>query len=326
MHSSTIKLTIENVSSLPVDFLKLTFDDSTIAPAQGLLADGDLPIAEAYETEYGLLRKPVFSWSSSTSGGEPKDVGPGKKVLLTVRCLGKVGWYVQLCLAVDFAVINVTHLRQFSSVNGTIQIAYSFAHTDPTSDKFYTRQILYPVLVTVYHTLECHAMDIHPFAPIQAPALRHRKTRSPSPQDDEGSVSENDDEDAKTRRDLLDLTGEGDPEDWCLFTVDVRNSYALPFEVHFERKQPNTKPSSTSRLVTPGSTSRIILPIRRISLSTELTSRPIPTLSDRQFVVSKSKMSEAQVKVQRELFWYREELFKCVQAKWKEVSCVCERP
>lgn len=55
-------------------------------------------------------------------------------------------------------------------------------------------------------------------------------------------------------------------------------------------------------------------------LNEEQLSRPIPTLSDRQFVVTKTSLSEAEVRTQRELFWYREELFKSVRGHWQEVS------
>lgn len=50
--------------------------------------------------------------------------------------------------------------------------------------------------------------------------------------------------------------------------------------------------------------------------------RPIPTLSDRQFVVSKSSLSDAEDKAQRELFWYREELLDIIRGRWKEVNFV----
>ena len=74
-----------------------------------------------------------------------------------------------------------------------------------------------------------------------------------------------------------------------------------------------------SRYLTDPSCS-VIIPIKKISLPEEHTSRPIPTLSDRQFVVTKSKLSTHEEKTQRELFWYREELFKCVHGRWREVS------
>lgn len=66
--------------------------------------------------------------------------------------------------------------------------------------------------------------------------------------------------------------------------------------------------------------SRLVIPIKKISLEEEAANKPIPTLSEKQFVVATSSLSEIEEKVQRELFWYREELFKCVSAHWHEVS------
>lgn len=40
--------------------------------------------------------------------------------------------------------------------------------------------------------------------------------------------------DAKTRKALLHV---GDIADWCIFSIEVRNTYGLPFEVTFERRQ-----------------------------------------------------------------------------------------
>lgn len=63
-----------------------------------------------------------------------------------------------------------------------------------------------------------------------------------------------------------------------------------------------------------------MLPIKKLSLAEEHVSRPIPMLSDRQYVVSSSKLTADEERSQRELFWYREELFKTVGGRWKEVS------
>jgi hypothetical protein len=82
---------LENVSSLPIDFLRLAFDDSTMAPAQQALADGDLSVFDTYETEYDLLHRQVFSLDNERDIDE---VGPGQKITLTVACRGKVGWWV----------------------------------------------------------------------------------------------------------------------------------------------------------------------------------------------------------------------------------------
>jgi trafficking protein particle complex subunit 9 len=62
----------------------------------------------------------------------------------------------------------------------------------------------------------------------------------------------------------------------------------------------------------------VILPLRRFRLSEEQLEHSIPTLSDRQFVVDKTGMSSSEARLQRELFWYREELFKAVRGRWQE--------
>lgn len=85
---STIRLTLENISPLPVDFLRLAFDDSTIGPAQQALADGNLSVFDTYETEYSLIHQPMFSWNKD----EAKEISPGQKLTVTVNCCGKVDW------------------------------------------------------------------------------------------------------------------------------------------------------------------------------------------------------------------------------------------
>ncbi|KAJ7219315.1 TRAPP II complex [Mycena pura] len=272
---STIRITLENVSPSPIDFLRLAFDDSTIAPGQQALASGDLSVFDTYETEYDLLHRPVFSWNKE----ETKDIPPGHKLTVNVNCYGKVG-----------------------CTTGTIHVSYSYvnrpmASLDASPEVFHTRQLSYPVMVTVYHMLECHGMDILPF---------------PSLPSDLNELQSGTDEQYR-----------GNEAGWCLFSVEVRNMYGLPFEVAFERIQPGTGQHSrgtTSTTVSPGSTSRVVLPIKKFILSENHISQPIPTLSDRQFVVTKSKLSKEQERAQRELFWYREELFKCIRGRWREAG------
>ncbi|GBE81971.1 TRAPP II complex [Sparassis latifolia] len=279
--TSTIRITLENVSMLPIDFIRLTFDDSTIAPAQQALADGELSVFETYETEYDLIHRPALTCDSSH---QSQVVAPGEKAIVTVDCFGKVG-----------------------CTSGAVHVSYAYVRRQqPTLRKptgvFHTRQLTYPVLVTVYHMLECHAMDILPYSRAAASA-------PPEFDDlDEPIV-------AKARKGLLNVE---DVSDWCLFSVEVRNTYGLPFEVTFERTQPDVEHASTSCLVPPGSTSRLLIPIKKFFLPAEHISRAIPTLSDRQFVVTKSALTSVEEKAQRELFWYREELFKFVHGRWRE--------
>ncbi|KAH9946027.1 TRAPP II complex [Epithele typhae] len=278
---SAIRITLENVSSLPIDLVRLTFDDSTIGPGQQALAEGEMSVFDTYETEYDLVHRPVFTWDAEH---EPQEIGPGQKKVVAVNCFGKVG-----------------------CTNGAIHVSYAYvdrAQDNPKelADVFQTRQLSYPVLVTVYHMLECHAMDILSYSGATT-------TLSPGVKDDEELT------DARIRKSILHV---GDIADWCIFSIEVRNTYGLPFEVTFERHQEGVEAASITTLVPPGSTSRIVLPLKKLSLSEEHVSRPIPMLSDRQYVVSSSKLSPEEERSQRELFWYREELFKSVRGKWRE--------
>ncbi|KAH9180692.1 TRAPP II complex [Lactarius sanguifluus] len=284
---STLRLTLENVSNLPVDFLRLSFDDSTIGPAQAALAEGDLSIYDAYETEYQLINRPVFSWDREQ---EDTEIPAGRKVAI---------------------VPDVT--------SGGIYISYGYLHRPQTTlsqpqETFHTRQLSYPVLVTVYHMLECHNMDVFPL--------------------DQGGCEETS-EDGRAV-----LFKDVEEEGWCLFSIDVRNTYGLPFEVTLDRVQKSEKTRTPdidylyrsagsydtvrfraiSRLASTNSCLRMVLPLKKIQLPEEITSQAIPMLSDRQFVVDKTKLSTAEYKLQRELFWYREELFKSVRGHWREAG------
>lgn len=66
--------------------------------------------------------------------------------------------------------------------------------------------------------LECHAMDILPYS---ADISEHPST----------SLDANPRQSRKTTLLVADEPG------WCLFSVDVRNTYGLPFEVTIERNQ-----------------------------------------------------------------------------------------
>lgn len=232
-------------------------------------------------------------------------------------------------------VISAIPSLMANSTSGDIFISYGCLHRSRPnlsrpSEMFYTRQVSYPVLVTVYHMLECHSMDIFPLS-----VGDYEAGKTP----------------ASKRRELFkDVEEEG----WCLFTIDVRNTYGSPFEVTLERVQDGQETCSECdvcltvlfyrrysnidelhhcprRDVTvrefQNSThtlqlthDRMVLPLKKFQLSEEVTSQAIPMLSDRQFVVDKRKLSLEDEKLQRELFWYREELFKGVQGHWREVS------
>jgi hypothetical protein len=86
--TSVIRITVENSSAVPVDFVKLSFEDSVTREAQYLLADGEQTPQQAYELDYDISKQPVFTWDNTA----PLSIPPGGRAMLSVQVLGKVGW------------------------------------------------------------------------------------------------------------------------------------------------------------------------------------------------------------------------------------------
>jgi hypothetical protein len=116
LNRSTIRLTLENTSHLPVDFLKLSFQDSTTASIQSAILDGEPSAGEAYELESELVHRPVFRWDPPTFSPKAKEresevgreeerskdeekeskgkvlIPAGGRYNAVIKCLGKIGW------------------------------------------------------------------------------------------------------------------------------------------------------------------------------------------------------------------------------------------
>lgn len=63
-----------------------------------------------------------------------------------------------------------------------------------------------------------------------------------------------------------------------------------------------------------------MIPLPRMSIPLEELQKPIPALSERQYVVDKTKKTLEQVHAEREVFWFRERLLNTLSATWIEVS------
>ena len=87
--SSPIRITIEDISSLPVDFLELTFEDSTKLYYEQLMNAEEPNAFDTYEAEHSLVHRPVLSWNQQEAR---RDIGAGQESTITVKCFGKAGW------------------------------------------------------------------------------------------------------------------------------------------------------------------------------------------------------------------------------------------
>ncbi|CAO3642865.1 unnamed protein product [Cunninghamella echinulata] len=314
-----IKMEIENIGKIPVDFITLSFTDSTLSEP----INPDLPMEQQYELELFMKGMPVFSWEGcdrvgSQSIGKKINLPPGEKTEIVVNTYGKRGCSGGT-IQIDYGYLDRVLIE--SAIKAT-------SNEEPpkvTSPKsFYTRQLYLPVLVTVYQNIEPlnwdilylrqngfikddndndHQDKIHPVAQQQ-----------PLQTTDMNPHVEN----------LIHLTRQTfhqhqDKNDFCLITLDIRNTWTVPFDVHFKVDNNDDRPVETTLCIQPGWTRRLVLPVKRIFLGTEVCSQPIPSLEpNKQFVVSQEpKMAPEQERARLQMFWYREKLLERIQATWQ---------
>ncbi|OCF43922.1 hypothetical protein I317_02192 [Kwoniella heveanensis CBS 569] len=304
--TSVIRITLENASSVPIDFVKLTFDDSTAREAAAIIQEGELTPEQAYEIEWDQLKRPVFVWERDDK--EQTIIPPGGRTTLSVRCLGKVGC-TDGTIRIDYGCIN-RRSRPRSSIDS--QTDGKPVKAEEAEKTFYTRQISFPILFTVYHMLECPSLDL----------VRLGGSSGPSSSSQVASRGLRSAE--MNGRDVLrQVLEEENDSDHCLLALSVKNIFGVPFEVTLARKADEKDlhqrlPLACTRLVPPGATERLIISLPRQSIPQSDLSQPIPSLSERQYIVDKEKKSVSRLHRERELFWYREKLLDLVSASWQE--------
>lgn len=94
IYRTRICIQIENIGHIPVDFITLSFTDSTTTHPK--LVNPELPPEEQYEIELYTKGTPVFSWEGSK--GENNQIGkrisllPKETTDIVVNVYGKQGW------------------------------------------------------------------------------------------------------------------------------------------------------------------------------------------------------------------------------------------
>ncbi|KAI8355172.1 TRAPP II complex [Blakeslea trispora] len=291
---------LENIGNTYIDFIALSFVDSTTSIP--MFGNSELLPEEQYELELYTKGTRVFSWADTINTqhgqltGRKVWLSPGSSITIKVNIYGKR---------------NCHH--------GTVQIDYGLLErsSEAEASLFYTRQLYYNVLVTVYQNLECSNWDIA--------YLRHSIPASNSSTD--LAIKNMHDRQMSHKHameDLLLMTRniKIENQDFCLVTLDIQNIWSAVFDVEFiiEHETLEKDEQVTFQLpIQPGSTVRVILPIKRLFLPLDVCHQAIPSLDvNRQFVVSQGpKLSKDQQQARLQMFWYREELLNRIKASWR---------
>jgi hypothetical protein len=307
------QITLKNLSAVDVDLLVFSFTDSTTGRIQQALAEKNNSAAETYELELMLEKKRAFVWHrperqrlppSPANILSPIDgLAPPRRLKVSTD-LTKRKIFVP---ASGEATFEIEVLGKPGLTHGTIQADYSHLGRarSEVATRFYTRQVLYPVTVTVNASIELARVDFVPFST-------------------DFVLSSNSPSSAAPFKQLFDrINVSGVPDEYCLMLLDLRNAWPQPLRVRLaltDSASDITESFSAEDILQAGHTSRIILPVKRIFLPDPYA--PIPSISarQRQFVVSTHKISVEQERQSRESFWYREELLKRLTGSWEELG------
>lgn len=299
--TKTFTVSLRNTSeTVPTDLVLLSFNDSTAAQLQSALANKDLSPIELYELELASAHKQSFRWHRRD---EDRDlvIKPGGDAAFEIEVLGKS---------------QLTH--------GTIQVDYGYLGIPKTEikDRFYTRQLVIPLTITVNASIDLIRNDIVPLP------SNYARTRQQATTNVEGARFETDSPDTNP-------TPPSSPDDHahslssheCLLLLDFRNSWPSTLNISIESQTSATTTSlnppknAHTRTIHPNTIHRVPIFLPRLHLPN--AHDPIPSLNPRnarQFVVSSTKNTPEAERAMREAFWYREALLSQLHATWKEES------
>ena len=296
-------ITLQNLSSTTAaDLLLLSFDDSMASHRHSLQSDKELSPFEMYELELDSTHNPSFRWARNDD--DDFQLNPGEEKTLEVEIRGKP---------------RLSY--------GTIQVDYGYLGIPKADvkDRFYTRQLVIPITVTVNASIDLIRNDVVTFP---GNLSWKQLDTNPKPYEIEKAGSALPSAHISPLKPdhlqpVLNLIGpSASTSSLCLLLLDFRNSWPNSISITISLYNPDSQDSplfADTLSLSPGITRRVSLPIPRLYLPN--MHAPIPSLNPankRQFVVSATQSSPEVERAMREEFWYREALLERVGATWRD--------
>lgn len=294
--TQSFSLTLRNVSSCPVDFVFITFQDSISKQIREALAKDNIT-SDTYELELRLVTNRALSMKHQLSG-EDSFIPPGHTKTFTIDVFGKAGLE-----------------------NAMVQIDYGFAGMSLSQmpERFYSRQLSLPLTITVNSAIELTRCDILPYSGDFA--FTNVSNASKDNMNEDHGI-------ATPASDFSRIFSRPDKSarcnSHCLLFLDFRNAWPnlISVSVGVRDHLSDPKQHTITDTLQAGHSARFVLPIPRIYIDDPHAT--IPSLNTgankRQFVVSAHKLSYEAEAANREFFWFREELLKHLSCTWQEVS------
>lgn len=216
-----ISIQVENIGSIPVDFITLSFTDSTTMSPKPI--NPELPTEEQYEIELYTKGTPVFSWEGSKGNliGKKVKLPPGSRTEIIVNIYGKQGC-VGGAIHVDYGYLDRVIRDQSVETDQDGELPATL----------YTRQLYLPIMITVYQHLE----------PLNWDVLYLRDNMAVTDQMVDTAIKniaglDIDNASEQPVEQLLIITQQAnddqDKNPYCILTLDVKNTWSVPFDIEF---------------------------------------------------------------------------------------------
>ncbi|CAD6884553.1 unnamed protein product [Tilletia laevis] len=293
---TTLRIQLANCSVLPVDYVRLQFQDEQTTTTLAALSEGELLPTAAYDAEWDILHRPTFSVDPASLGPNGRGVripaGTTNTIRVQVRG-GKVG--------ANLAQIHIDYGHVDGPGRGGLI-------TEEARD-FHTRRLTLPLRMEVRPVLDYGALAVLPAHAREADRLKTAVVTEKEGHEAEGSGGK--------KSAVEELLGS---DDQCLLSFRMRNVHSRSVMVSLEMKRDgDLPPLRIRRQLAPATTSDFVFPQTRLPLSSEY--EPVPSLnSARQYVVSRLKLTPAEENRARAKFWRTEEVYKRLSARWEIVS------
>lgn len=280
----TFSMQLTNQSSQVINYLLFSFWDSTVDTLNHKLANvGNTPALEVYEFEWSLLQfKPFRILNKEEIAGKYKQILPQTDVTIEYEITGKKGMK-ELRLILEYA--------NREAANEHLLVKYHV-----------------PIQLTVLPSIEVTGFDV-------LPLLETSLLGDPSLPADLSEPQR-----TSCFKQFLDYyerhIGRGNMLEFCVLVIDVKNAWSEMLWVNLQTSLSDGPEFSIEECLFLGKTTRLFVPIKRISSIEHDLTAPIPSLRNRQFIKN-YLITEQQDLVLRELFWLRSHLLEGLSAQWR---------
>ncbi|CBX93612.1 hypothetical protein IAQ61_008313 [Plenodomus lingam] len=300
------KITVKNISrTTVVDFVHISFIDTATTAIEAASNNKDLPPAELHELEHQLAHYPSLIWCKLQDDDFP-NIQPGMEKTFTIEVVGRTR-LTDATIHIDYANLG----KRRSEVQ----------------ERFFTRQVVVPISITVNASVQLQRPDIvalsNDFAWWRRSGSSNVDTLQ-DPPDGSLEVAGN-----ALSTGPQDMQFEELDDERCMLLLDLRNSWPNPLSISLQvlRPSPATdgqeevwdKANAVNEIIQPGHVNRVAVVLPKIHLKAPHAAIPsLNPANQRQFVVSTSKISPETERASREAFWYRHALLACVRGFWRE--------